>query len=293
MLDEVMSDMMLRIHHQDPRTLFQALLEARALHGGGKPAVEDIERKPLTYDRLVTGALALVNLALATGKIGRPGGGCVRMGGHQEGYARPSDAHVGRPAPYIDQLIIATNSNDILHRCISGNDHSKKQLQHSMSPSMDIMVSSNFERMLFDLYERDGSQIRRLMEEFKSSGRLTLAAEPLGRAQNLFSSYRLSDEETVGVIREVFESTEYLLDPHTAIGVQAARKTRRDSATPMVCLATAHPAKFPDAVRQAGQVQDPALPHHMRDLFVREEQYQVLDDNLEQLKMFIGKNIRA
>lgn len=193
----------------------------------------------------------------------------------------------------VEQLVIATNSNDILHRCISGNDHTKKPLQHSLSPSMDIMVSSNFERMLFDLYERDGNQIRQLMEEFKSSGRLTLAAAPLARAQNLFSSYRLSDEETVAVIREVFESTEYLLDPHTAIGVQAARKTRRDAATPMVCLATAHPAKFPDAVRQAGQAQDPALPHHMQDLFAREERYQVLDDNLDHLKSFIGKNIRS
>lgn len=155
------------------------------------------------------------------------------------------------------------------------------------------MVSSNFERMLFDLYERDGSQIQQLMDEFKASGRLTLADEPLRRAQSLFSSYRLSDEETVAVIREVFESTEYLLDPHTAIGVQAARKTRRDTATPMVCLATAHPAKFPEAVRKAGQGQDPALPHHMQDLFTREERYEVLDDDLAQLKTFLVKNIRS
>jgi threonine synthase len=158
---------------------------------------------------------------------------------------------------------------------------------------MDIMVSSNFERMLFDLYDRDGDQIRRLMDEFKESGRLTLAPDALSKAQSLFSSYRLSDEETIAVIREVFESTEYLLDPHTAIGVQAGRKTRVDLSTPMVCLATAHPAKFPEAVRQAGQSQDPALPHHMQDLFAREERYQVLSDDLTQLKTYISGNIRA
>jgi len=193
----------------------------------------------------------------------------------------------------VEQLVIATNSNDILHRCISGNDHTKKPLLHSLSPSMDIMVSSNFERMLFDLYNRDGNKIRQLMDDFKSSGSLTLADEPLRKAQNLFSSYRLSDEETVAVIRDVFESTEYLLDPHTAIGVQAGRKTRKNTATPMVCLATAHPAKFPEAVRQAGQVDDPALPHHMQDLFARQERYQVLDDNIDQLKSLITANIRS
>src|SRR5690606_21597790 len=127
----------------------------------------------------------------------------------------------------IDQLVIATNSNDILHRCISNNDHTKKPLQHSLSPSMDIMVSSNFERMLFDLYDRDGTQISSLMNEFKTSGQLALAPAALGKAQALFSSYRLDDDETVAVIKDVYESTEYLLDPHTAIGVHAGRQTRR------------------------------------------------------------------
>lgn len=193
----------------------------------------------------------------------------------------------------IDQLVIATNSNDILHRCISSNDHTKKPLQHSLSPSMDIMVSSNFERMLFDLYDRDGAQINSLMNEFKNSGALHLAPAALDKARALFSSYRLSDEETVAVIKDVYENTEYLLDPHTAIGVQAARKTRRDTSTPMICLATAHPAKFPEAVKQAVAEGDPALPHHMRDLLTRDERYQVLANDLSSLKSFISSNIRA
>jgi len=97
----------------------------------------------------------------------------------------------------------------------------------------------------------------------------------------------------LAVIQQVFDSTEYLLDPHTAIGVQAARKTRRSSSTPMVCLATAHPAKFPDAVKKAGQQDDPALPHHMSDLFDREERYSVLGNDIKGVHSFIAENISA
>lgn len=191
----------------------------------------------------------------------------------------------------IDQLVIATNSNDILHRCISANDHSKNQLQHTLSPSMDIMVSSNFERMLFDLYNRDGSAIRQLMEDFKS-GAMVLDESALSKARELFTSYGVNDEVTIDVIRTVFENTGYLLDPHTAIGVEAARKTRRRRDIPMICLATAHPAKFPEAVRKAGQDEDPALPHHMKDLFEREERYQILPQDIEQVQQFVASNVR-
>ncbi len=244
----------------------------------------------INWARIMAQIVYYFYAALALGAPHRKVSFSVPTGNFGDIFAGYLAQRMGLP---VEQLVIATNSNDILHRCISGNDHSKKPLQHSLSPSMDIMVSSNFERMLFDLYERDGGQIRQLMDEFKTSGRLTLAAEPLRKAQSLFSSYRLSDEETVEVIREVFESTEDLLDPHTAIGVQAGRKTRKDASTPMICLATAHPAKFPEAVRKSGQGQDPALPHHMHDLFIREERYQVLDDNLDHLKAFISRNIRA
>lgn len=192
----------------------------------------------------------------------------------------------------IDQLIVATNSNDILHRCLSNNDHSKQPLKHSLSPSMDIMVSSNFERLLFDVYDNDGSAIKQLIEDFKT-GSMTLSDDAFARLQDLFSSYKLDDEETVEVIRSVFESTEYLLDPHTAIGLQAARKKRTSVNNPMVCLATAHPAKFPEAVKKAGQKDDPALPHHMSDLFEREEKYTVLNNNLGDVQQFIANNIVA
>ena len=193
----------------------------------------------------------------------------------------------------IDQLIIATNANDILHRCISNNDHTKKSLIHSLSPSMDIMVSSNFERMLFDLYGRDGAAIKSLMETFKSSGTLELDEKSLLAARELFASYALDDQEMLAVVKQVFDETEYLLDPHTAIGLQAARKARTDSSVPMVCLATAHPAKFPEAVVEAGISAEPVLPTYMQDLFERKEAYSVLEDDLSVVQNFIAENISA
>lgn len=226
--------------------------------------------------------------ALALGGPARPVSFSVPTGNFGDIFAGYLASRMGLP---VEQLVIATNSNDILHRCIASNDHSKQSLVHTLSPSMDIMVSSNFERMLFDLHGRDGAAIKAMMDNFRNGSELKLAEPVLQKARELFSSYRLDDDETVAVIRDVFESTEYLLDPHTAIGVQAARKTRRSAATPMICLATAHPAKFADAVRKAGQQQDPALPHHMQDLFSREERYQVLANDLAAVQAFIAEQI--
>ncbi len=228
--------------------------------------------------------------SLALGGPHRPVSYSVPTGNFGDIFAGYLAKQMGLP---IEQLVIATNANDILHRCISANDHTKQALIHSLSPSMDIMVSSNFERMLFDLYDRDGATIKSLFENFKSSGSLILDEDALKGAQSLFSSYRLDDDETAEVIREVYESTEYLLDPHTAIGVQAARKTRNNKSTPMVCLATAHPAKFAEAIQKAGQGEDPDLPYHMKDLFDREENYSVLEDDITKVHEFMRSNISS
>lgn len=244
----------------------------------------------INWARIMAQIVYYFYAALALGAPHRKVSFSVPTGNFGDIFAGYLAQRMGLP---IDQLVIATNCNDILHRCISRNDHSAQPLQHSLSPSMDIMVSSNFERMLFDLYGRDGGTIQQLMARFKETGELSLTAEVLGKAQALFSSYRLSDEETVAVIRDMFETTEYLLDPHTAIGVQAGRKTQRHKNVPMVCLATAHPAKFPEAVKQAGQTEDPKLPHHMRDLFERAERCDVLANDLPALKQFIAHRLHA
>lgn len=242
----------------------------------------------INWARIMAQIVYYFYASLALGGPNRPVSFSVPTGNFGDIFAGYLAKRMGLP---IDQLVIATNSNDILHRCISGNDHSKHQLQHTLSPSMDIMVSSNFERMLFDLYDRDGTAIRELMDGFKS-GAMTLNETSLKRARELFSSYRVDDDTTIDVIREVFDRCEYLLDPHTAIGVEAARKTRRRQDIPMVCLATAHPAKFPEAVRKAGQAADPKLPHHMADLFEREERYQVLPHDQAAVQKFIADNVR-
>src|SRR5690554_2787471 len=242
----------------------------------------------INWARIMAQIVYYFYAGLALGAPSRPISFSVPTGNFGDIFAGYLAKQMGLP---IDQLVIATNSNDILHRCISNNDHSKNQLIHTLSPSMDIMVSSNFERMLFDLYNRDGNVIRELMEGFKS-GSMTLSEAAMSRARELFSSYRVDDETMIAVISQVFDECEYLLDPHTAIGVEAARKTRRRQDIPMVCLATAHPAKFPEAVCKAGQAEDPKLPHHMADLFDREERYQVLPQDLAKVQQFIAENVR-
>ncbi|KUJ84339.1 threonine synthase [Microbulbifer flavimaris] len=191
----------------------------------------------------------------------------------------------------IDQLVIATNANDILHRCISGNDHTPRELVHSLSPSMDIMVSSNFERLLFDLYGRDGAVVADLLAD--RSAPMHLSQDALSKAREVFSSWTVDDQRTVAVIRELYDSCGYILDPHTAIGVEAARQVRRSTVEPMVCLSTAHPAKFPDAVARALPTEQIPLPAHMQDLFEREERMKVLPNDLGKVHDFMATALGA
>lgn len=225
--------------------------------------------------------------SLAIGGPFRPVSYSVPTGNFGDIYAGYLAKKMGLP---IDQLIVATNQNDILHRCIQNNDHTKKSLEHSLSPSMDIMVSSNFERMLFDAYQKDGVAIRQLMEDFKS-GSMILTDDAYQRIVSLFASDRLDDAEMQSVIAEFYQRNGYLLDPHTAIGVQAARNCRKDMSTPMVCLATAHPVKFPEAIQKSGVEGDLQLPPHMSDLMSREEQFEILPNELNVMQSYIAENL--
>lgn len=262
----------------------QSFADQSFLNGGQLGAVNSIN-----WARIMAQIVYYFYAGVSLGAPHRAVSFSVPTGNFGDIYAGYIAMQMGLP---VKQLVVATNSNDILHRCISANHYVKHDLVKTLSPSMDIMVSSNFERMLFDLYGRDGRAIKQLMEDFKS-GTMTLKEDALASARELFTSYRLDDQETIDVIRDVFENTEYLLDPHTAIGVQAARKTRRRQDVPMVCLSTAHPAKFPEAVRKAGQAEDPALPHHMADLFDREERFEVLEKDLSVVHAHMASNIRA
>ncbi|GIX30471.1 MAG: threonine synthase [Porticoccaceae bacterium] len=223
--------------------------------------------------------------ALALGAPARQCAFAVPTGNFGDVYAGYLAARMGLP---VARLLVATNANDILHRCLTANDHSRRPLVPSLSPSMDIMVSSNFERLLFDLYGREGSAVAELMERFRTTGRFSLSEEALAGARTWFASERVDDEGTVATIAEEYRTSGYLLDPHSAVGVAAARRWRRDPALPMVALATAHPAKFPEAVRRAGYPADPPLPSHLADLHARPERYEVLPADLEALRRHIA-----
>jgi len=190
----------------------------------------------------------------------------------------------------ISQLVVATNRNDILHRFMSGNRYDKDTLHPSLSPSMDIMVSSNFERLLFDLHGRNGAAVAELMNAFKASGKLSVEEERWTEARKLFDSLAVDDEQTCKTIAEVFAATGEVLDPHTAIGVHAARECRRSLATPMVILGTAHPVKFPEAVEKAGVGKALELPAHLADLFERPERCSVLANDLKAVQNFVSEH---
>lgn len=190
----------------------------------------------------------------------------------------------------ISQLIVATNRNDILHRFMSGNRYDKDTLHPTLSPSMDIMVSSNFERLLFDLHGRNGQLVAQLLDGFKSTGKLSVEDDRWTEARKLFDSLAVDDEQTCRTIADVHAACGELLDPHTAIGVRAARECRRSLATPMVILGTAHPVKFPEAVEKAGIAQPPALPPHLADLFQRPERCTVLANRLGAVQDFVSQH---
>lgn len=190
----------------------------------------------------------------------------------------------------INQLIVATNRNDILHRFMSGNQYAKDTLHATLSPSMDIMVSSNFERLLFDLHGRNGAAVAGLMDTFKKTGNFSVEEDRWTEARRLFDSLAVDDAQTCETIAQVFAETGEVLDPHTAIGVKAARECRRSLDIPMVILGTAHPVKFPDAVEKAGVGKALELPAHLSDLFEREERYTVLANDLKAVQAFVSQH---
>jgi len=185
----------------------------------------------------------------------------------------------------IESLVIATNANDILHRFISENNYSQTELVHTLSPSMDILVSSNFERFLFDVFNQDGDALTAFMEKINTED-VSVDEEKMAFARSLFLSARADDDETCETIKQVYSSDQYLLDPHTAIGVKASRECLTNHPYPIVNLATAHPVKFSQAIEKAG-LEKPELPEHLNDLLEREEAYTVLNNDLTEVQNYI------
>ncbi|MFB3055121.1 MAG: threonine synthase [Alphaproteobacteria bacterium] len=197
-------------------------------------------------------------------------------------YAGYAAREMGLP---ISHLVLATNANDILSNLLATGTMTQGPVHASLSPSMDIQVASNFERYLFDLLDRDGAAVARQMTAFQD-GELALSQDALGAARDVFAGFRMDDAGTLEEIGRRYEASGQLLDPHSAIGVAAGAAKRGDGTVPMVSLATAHPAKFPDAVEQATGIRPP-LPAHMADLMERTERFDVLANDLAAVQGFV------
>jgi threonine synthase len=218
----------------------------------------------------------------ATASLGmRPTDFCVPTGNFGDIFAGSIARSMGLP---IRRLIVATNQNDILHRALSQGEYRVGQVEPSISPSMDIQVSSNFERALYLAYGGDAGAIRQLMDELKAGG-FSISQGALQSLCDQYLSGRVSEDETLDTIRTMRDSTGEILCPHSAVGVAVANRYL-EAGVPMVTLATAHPAKFPDAVERAIGVR-PGLPPHMADLFDLPERVTRVENDVEALKSLI------
>jgi threonine synthase len=220
--------------------------------------------------------------ALALGAPDRPVAFSVPTGNFGNVLAASAARRMGLP---IERLLVGANRNDILARFLAANDMSIRGVEPSLSPSMDIQVSSNFERLLFDLLGRDATATEATMRRFRAEGRMPVPDAAWREATRLFAGFTLDDAGTLAEIARL-NAQGYLADPHTAVGTAAARALHRDPAVPMIIAATAHPAKFPDAVRAATGA-TPALPPHLADLFERPERFTVAPNNLLAVQDFV------
>ena len=187
----------------------------------------------------------------------------------------------------IDKLIVATNQNDILHRAISKGDYTSKKVSETFSPSMDIQLASNFERLIFEIQGCNSVKTKNIMAKVKENN-YKLDETSLNKINKDFLSEKLSEDETINEIKEVFKNHSIVLDPHTAIGYGVAKKLKQDNSC--VILSTAHPSKFPEAIKNAlGKNEE--LPPELRNVLKEEEKFEILENSLDQVKNYILKKI--
>jgi threonine synthase len=243
----------------------------------------------INWARIMAQIVYYFYAAVALGAPQRPIAFSVPTGNFGDIFAGYLARQMGLP---VERLIIATNTNDVLHRVMTSSTYGRQPLVHTLSPSMDISVSSNFERLLFDLYDRDGAALADLMRRL-DEGEISFSETAMNRARALFSSHRVSEDATCEQIASTWRECEYLLDPHSAIGVAAAFAADVPASVPVVTLATAHPAKFPDAIKTAGLEQAVELPLHLKDLFERPERFEVLPNDIEAVQAYMANSISA
>lgn len=242
----------------------------------------------INWARVLAQVVYYVTSAVALGAPGRRIAFSVPTGNFGDIYAGSIARRMGVP---IERLIVATNENDILHRALTTGEYRRGEVVRTSAPSMDIQVSSNFERALYDALDSDSLALDALMKEMPSGG-FTIPDAALKRLRALYDSARVSEAETAETITRIHAETGEVIDPHTAIGVHAAGQIAVEPGVPTVCLACAHAAKFPDAVEAACGIR-PALPARMADLHEREERITVLPDDLDQVQDFIRRTRMA
>ncbi|KAF0113956.1 MAG: threonine synthase [Rhodospirillaceae bacterium] len=223
----------------------------------------------------VGGGRRAVAFAVPTGNFGNAFAGYV---------ARAMGVQVGR-------LMIGSNRNDILTRFFATGTMTMQMVVPTLSPSMDIQVSSNFERLLFELYDQEGDAVERLMEQFRETGTFSITHDRLYDIRKIFRGFSLDDNETRDIIADVYARTGEHVDPHTAIGIAAGRAIGPDIGMPVITLATAHPAKFPQAIREATG-REPVLPERLAAVLACKERFTVLPVDLAAVKEHIRLRAR-
>jgi threonine synthase len=263
----------------------QALVKAMFNDAGFKGRFNLSAVNSINWARLMAQVVYYFYAAVRLGAPERPVAFSVPTGNFGDVFAGYVAAQMGLP---VAKLIVATNVNDILHRALSEGDYSQGQVVPTATPSMDIQVSSNFERLLFDAGGRDGVALAEQMRGFEASKAMRLTNAQREGAAHLFSSARIDADAMTMAMRWAYDGAGQIVDPHSAIGLAAAREAGVASDVPVVTLATAHPAKFRDAVERATGTRPP-LPARMGDLFAREESYVKLPATFEAITSYVAE----
>ncbi|MEM8744942.1 MAG: threonine synthase, partial [Pseudomonadota bacterium] len=262
-----------------------------------KALFNDLERRDrlslagvnsINWARIMAQTVYYFTSAVALGAPERNVDFCVPTGNFGDIFAGYVASRMGLP---VGRLVIATNTNDILARTLKTGRYEPLDVVATSSPSMDIQVSSNFERLIFEAAGRDAERVRALMNGLVDDGNFALEQDELAAISDLFVSEAVSEDDVEGTIRTVARDTGYVCDPHTAIGIAAARRVARKG-EPMVTLATAHPAKFPDAVAAATGAQ-PEVPERLQQRLGADERYDVIDNDYDALTQYIESRARA
>ena len=241
----------------------------------------------INWARLMPQIVYYFTSALKVGAPDQPVAFCVPTGNFGNVFAGWAAAQMGLP---VEKLIVASNQNDILTRFFASGTMQRRLVDPSLSPSMDIQVSSNFERLLFELLDRDGAEVVRLMNSFSQSGSFNVSEDVLRSALTLFEGFCLDDEGTKVEINSTYQQTGMVIDPHSAIGLAGARHAKTSGLisqdTAVISLACAHPAKFPDAVKSACGIY-PDLPKHLSDLMRRDDAMLTVENNMDAVQTLL------